>query len=69
MIGKILALPFVIVKKTIGLIFWIVILAIVFYIVLGGKREKTAMDILKERFARGDISKREFEEKKKALLG
>lgn len=30
-------------------------------------RPETAMELLKKRYARGDISKEEFEEKKRAL--
>ncbi|SNQ60671.1 SHOCT domain-containing protein [Candidatus Methanoperedens nitratireducens] len=58
-----------------GLIFWIlVIIGLVLLIKylwegVGTKREQeSALEILKRRYARGDISKEEFEEKKKDLL-
>ena len=34
----------------------------------GAKIEETALDILKKRYARGEIGREEFEEKKKDLL-
>ena len=57
-------------------LFWIlIILGIVILVrwVSGGSTAsgapptKTALDILKERYARGEIDKREFEEKKRDL--
>ncbi|MFA4936656.1 MAG: SHOCT domain-containing protein [Candidatus Methanoperedens sp.] len=59
----------------IGLIFWIlVIIGIVLLIKYlwrgGGARrdQESALEILKKKYARGEISKEEFEEKKKELL-
>lgn len=56
-----------------GLIFWIIVLIglvlLIKYLWEGGaKREESALEILKKRYARGEISKEEFEEKKKDLL-
>lgn len=58
-----------------GLIFWILVIIglvlLIKYLWEGGgvKREQeSALEILKRRYARGDISKEEFEDKKKELL-
>jgi len=58
----------------IGLIFWVlVIIGLVLLIKYlwesgGARREQeSALEILKKRYARGEISKEEFEEKKKDL--
>lgn len=58
-----------------GLIFWILILIglvlLIKYLWEGGgakRGEESALEILKKKYARGEISKEEFEEKKKDLL-
>mgnify|MGYP001566718740 CR=1 FL=1 len=56
-------------------IFWILIILGIVYLVkliAGGEKRTigdTAIDILKKRYANGEISKEEFEEKKKDLSG
>ncbi len=59
-------------------LFWILlIVAIVLLVKLlwnsdhgsGREQKKTALDILKERYARGDIEKAEFDQKKSDLEG
>ncbi|RJQ48343.1 MAG: SHOCT domain-containing protein [Nitrospiraceae bacterium] len=57
------------------ILFWVlVILGIVFVVklVAGGfkseKKEESALDILKKRYAKGELNKEEFEERKKDLL-
>ena len=54
------------------LIFWILIIIglvlLIKYLWEGAKRgEESALEILKKKYARGEISKEEFEEKKKDL--
>lgn len=52
-------------------IVWVILLAATFIIVykmVNNKTQReTPLDILKKRFARGEISKEEYEEKKKTL--
>ncbi len=59
----------------IGLIFWILVIIglvlLIKYLWEGGgarRGEESALEILKKKYARGEISKEEFEEKKKDLL-
>ncbi len=58
-----------------GLIFWILVIIglalLIKYLWEGGAAKRgteSALEILKKRYARGEISKEEFEEKKKDLL-
>ena len=60
-------------------IFWIAVLVLIIVAIIymvrrlpggGGEREafrETPLDILKKRYARGEIDRNEFEEKKKSL--
>lgn len=59
------------------MILWVAItIAIIYWIVSAAKRNgnqpfsqpESALDILKKRYARGEISKEEFEQRKKDLL-
>lgn len=55
------------------LFFWIVVVlgvvALIKFIIQPGQREKDkALEILRRRYASGEISHKEFEEKKKNLL-
>lgn len=61
-----------------GIVFWILISAGIVLLVVwvvqkamgggGGGTEGSALEILKKRYASGEISKEEFEEKKRDLL-
>ena len=55
------------------ILFWVAVIIFVVWIVreVGGKnngRSNSTLDILKERYAKGEIDKKEFEEKKKDLI-
>jgi putative membrane protein len=56
------------------IVFWILLIAFIVWIVreVGGKNthsrpESNALEILKERYAKGEIDKKEFEDKKKDI--
>ncbi|GAB4535834.1 MAG: hypothetical protein Fur0020_03430 [Thermodesulfovibrionia bacterium] len=57
------------------ILFWVLVIVGIVYLVkliVGGtkteERREDAIEILKKRYARGEISKEEFEEKKKDLV-
>lgn len=67
--------PFHIFGSVISVFFWILIVILILKLVKRGRRghwegfgeHKTAMGLLRERFAKGEISKEEYEEKKRVL--
>ncbi len=55
-----------------GWIFWLLILGLIFFLVQSGndsteKSSPSALEILKERYAKDEISKDEYEEKRRQL--
>lgn len=58
------------------IVFWVLVILLIIRFVRGRRgqnwhgwmHDKTALDILKERYAKGEINREEFEEKKKDLL-
>ena len=54
------------------ILFWAAVIFFIVWLVRNNKTnrvdDKKALDILKERYAKGEIDKKEFEEKKKDLV-
>lgn len=56
------------------ILWWILIIVAIVVVITwfvrqntGPRQDRSALDVLKERYARGEISKQEFEEKKKDI--
>ena len=56
------------------IVFWIIAIAVIIWLVKEKKfsslfNSKDALDILKERYAKGEINKQKYEQMKKELMG
>lgn len=68
-------LTFGIIGLILMVLWWLFVVAVIIFLVKwiikqfkdGGSTQKSVLDILKERYAKGEIDKKEFEEKKKDL--
>lgn len=50
-----------------GLLFWVIIIAVIVYVIKsqkGAEKPESALDILKKRYAAGEITKEEYEQMK-----
>jgi putative membrane protein len=53
-----------------GLLFWVLVFAFIYLLIAGDrKEEESAIDILNKRLARGEITKEEYMEMKREILG
>jgi putative membrane protein len=54
----------------IGVLFWVAVAALLYYAITGREeKEKSALEILKERYARGEISREEYLRMKEEIGG
>ncbi|MBU3015626.1 SHOCT domain-containing protein [Poseidonibacter lekithochrous] len=49
-------------------IFWFILIYLIFSLFNNKEEKSSAIDILKERFAKGEITKAQFDEIKKSLI-
>ena len=49
-------------------IFWFILIYLIFSLFNNKEEESSALDILKKRFAKGEITKEQFDEMKKSLI-
>ena len=67
--------PFLIIGPVISFLFWLLVIIVIIKLLKGHKRgewtemwgSRNAINILRERYARGEISKDEYEERRKVL--
>ncbi len=55
----------------IAMLFWVALISLIFWLVyklLIGREKEDALSVLKSRYARGEVTKKQFEEMKKELM-